>query len=164
VGARRRGRVGRVRLLVGAHAAGGGEQQGPEEDGPDDRERRSPGHLAIDSATGARGEPLAPHFGGARLACVLLKRHRGVVTDLAPFRLSSRVARELGFAAVQAILESRCATPFGREALAREVFPPTREAVEARVSEVTEAAHLVAQRSLPDFPALKDLRPALELV
>lgn len=86
------------------------------------------------------------------------------MTDLAPFRLSSRVARELGFADVQRILESRCATPFGREALAHEVFPATREAVERRIDEVMEAAHLVAQRSLPDFAALRDLRPALELV
>lgn len=86
------------------------------------------------------------------------------MTDLAPFRLSSRVARELGFADVQRILESRCATPFGKDALARDPFPSSREAVEQRVDEVMEAAHLVAQRSLPDFAALKDLRPALELV
>ncbi len=86
------------------------------------------------------------------------------MTDLAPFRLPSRVARELGFADVQRILESRCATPFGREALQRDVFPSTRAHVEQRTSAVMEAAHLVGQRSFPDFGALRDLRPALELV
>lgn len=86
------------------------------------------------------------------------------MTDLPPFRLPSRVARELGFADVQRILESRCATPFGRDALQRDVFPATRELVEQRSDEVMEAAHLVGQRSLPDFGGLRDLRPALELV
>jgi DNA mismatch repair protein MutS2 len=86
------------------------------------------------------------------------------VNDLPPFLLPARVARELGFSEVLQILASCCTTPFGREDLEREIFPPTRDGVSARLEEVMEAAVLAGRRSTPDFVAVRDVRLALELV
>jgi DNA mismatch repair protein MutS2 len=76
--------------------------------------------------------------------------------------LSDKVAREVGFADVRRALESRCKTPFGIEALSRDRFPETLEEVEGRCEDVLEAAHLVRQRTEPDFPAVREIRPSLE--
>jgi DNA mismatch repair protein MutS2 len=86
------------------------------------------------------------------------------MAELPAFILPPRAARELGWRDVVAILEERCATPFGAEALAREPFPRTRAGVNARTEDVLESAHLVEQRTLPDFASMEDLRPWLDLV
>lgn len=84
------------------------------------------------------------------------------MTALPPLHLPARARHELGFSDVERILAGACATPFGREALLRDVFPETLEDLEARMEEVLEAAHLVTQRSLPDFASIRDVRPHLE--
>ncbi|MCC7069995.1 MAG: hypothetical protein IT383_01650 [Deltaproteobacteria bacterium] len=83
------------------------------------------------------------------------------MVDLQSLHLSERAARDLGFAEVQRVLSSLCATPFGREALQDEVFPRSLALLGERGQEAMEAALAVERRVAPDFGAVRDIRPAL---
>ncbi len=81
--------------------------------------------------------------------------------DLEPLHISERAARDLGFTEMQRVLSTLCATPFGREALAADVFPNDPARLAERGHEAMEAARAVERRVAPDFAAVRDIRPAL---
>ena len=81
--------------------------------------------------------------------------------DLETLHLTERAARDLGFTDVQRVLSSLCATPFGREALLVDVFPRSVTSLAERGHEAVEAAGAAERRVVPDFGAVRDIRPAL---
>jgi DNA mismatch repair protein MutS2 len=86
------------------------------------------------------------------------------MSELAPFHLPSRAARDLGFLEVQGILSSLCFSPYGREALEQDIFPSSMDALITRLEESLEGRAAVERKVAPDFGSLKDVRPILEAI
>lgn len=85
-------------------------------------------------------------------------------TTLPPFFIPERARRDLGVDDVFAVLHAQCRSPFGAEALDDEPFPKTLEALLARMDLVLEA-HALAELSVaPDFGAVVDVRPLIDLI
>ena len=83
---------------------------------------------------------------------------------LPELRLSERAARDTGLSDVFEILAQMCGSAFGHEALAREKFPRSLDALGARTDEALEAARAVGRRVQPDFGAFRDVRPVIAAV
>ena len=84
--------------------------------------------------------------------------------SLTSFKLPDRAARDLGFKDVLDRLRAACASPFGLEAIDDDVFPTSREVLDARLGAGLEAKALHALGAVPGFGALIDLRPLFEFI
>jgi len=80
------------------------------------------------------------------------------------FQLQLRTARDLGWSRLQDILVELCRSPFGREALAEQVFPTTKGAIEARMEAVLQSVPLAELTVRPDFGGVRDVRPYLDRI
>jgi DNA mismatch repair protein MutS2 len=78
--------------------------------------------------------------------------------------LPRRARRDLGFDEIEDFLRNACKTPLGVEALALDAFPTSRRALDDRLSESLEGRALAARHVHPDFAAVRDLRPMLDLI
>jgi DNA mismatch repair protein MutS2 len=85
-------------------------------------------------------------------------------TQFPRFVLPSRARRDLGFDEIEEFLRGSCRTQLGIEAVLKTTFPTTPGALDERLAESLEGRALAARQVHPDFAAVRDLRPLLELI
>lgn len=78
--------------------------------------------------------------------------------SLPALRVSDRALVDLGFVETQDVLRSLTRTPFGKEALADDVFPVDRAALERRTTTAMEAKAATLRKVAPDFGGLREVR------
>ncbi len=82
--------------------------------------------------------------------------------SLPTLHISDATRRELGFDDVIAVLTTLCRSPFGKEAVADELFSDDAFVVGSRLTAAMEAKGAVQRKVAPDFSALREVRHILE--
>jgi DNA mismatch repair protein MutS2 len=83
--------------------------------------------------------------------------------DVLPaLRIGARARQDLGFDDAMAIIGGLCRTPFGRDALADDVFPEQHAELRLRLRAAMEAKAAVQRLVAPDFAGLREVRHILE--
>jgi DNA mismatch repair protein MutS2 len=83
-------------------------------------------------------------------------------STLPTLRVSPRALKDLGFDDVLGITASLCRTPFGRDAVADDVFTTDRDELHVRLRAAMEGKAAVLRLVAPDFGGLREVRHILE--
>lgn len=86
------------------------------------------------------------------------------VPTLSELHLSDRARRDLGYAAIERILEQSCQSVFGKDALRARPFPASEEGIASRAAEALEGRSLAELQVTPAFSDVVDLRPHLAMI
>jgi DNA mismatch repair protein MutS2 len=79
----------------------------------------------------------------------------------AAFHLDPQAAKDTGFDELMTLLRARALSPYGREAMAEDVFPAELD-LRARVADVDEAMRACQRGVAPDFGAIHEVRHILD--
>jgi DNA mismatch repair protein MutS2 len=83
-------------------------------------------------------------------------------STLPALRVSARALKDLGFDDVLAVISGLCRTPFGRDAIADDVFTTDADELATRLRAAMEGKAAVERLVAPDFGGLREVRHILE--